>query len=109
MNTAPKEVIAAVLGLDVGVAGRVVQVRQRNPFKTAGEMADKAGFRLPEGFDSKVRVQSEFFEVSGRLRYEDNIIEQRHLVQRQGLDDVIVLHQSRFSGIEPAGQGASPP
>lgn len=109
VNTASKEVIAAVSGLDIGVAGRLVQSRQRQPFKILEDVARAAGTTLPENADSKLRVQSEFFEVSGRLRYEDNIIEQRHLVQRKGLDDVIVLHQSRFSGVEPVGQGASPP
>ena len=35
LNTAPREVIAAVLdGLDLGSADRLVQLRQRDPFKT---------------------------------------------------------------------------
>ena len=58
---------------------------------------------------SRLRTNSDFFEVRGRLRLEDNVIEQRHLVQRVGMD-VLVRHQSRFSGLEPtAGSGQTRP
>ncbi len=113
VNTASKEVIAAVVpNLDMGRAQRLVQARQRKPFKTAQDILDVTGPMVPttlvpdplSGLDFK----SEFFEVSGRLRYDDNIIEQRHLVRRMQASDVVVLHQSRFSGVEPAVPPASP-
>lgn len=111
VNTATKEVIAAVVPeLDLGRAGRLVQARQRKPFKSVDEIQNEIG-RLSGDASalSRLSVSSEYFEVSGRLRYEDNIIEQRHLVHRRDVNDVIVLHQSRFSGIESVGQAASPP
>ncbi|MFT3858962.1 MAG: type II secretion system minor pseudopilin GspK [Aquabacterium sp.] len=109
VNTAPKEVIAAVVAdLDIGRAGRLVQARQRKPFKSADEIRVEAGLR-PEVSVEGLSVNSEYFEISGRLRYEDNIIEQRHLVHREQNGDVVVLHQSRFSGIDAAAQGTTPP
>lgn len=113
INTATKEVIAAVIdGMDLARASRLVQARQRNPFKAASDMAQLLG-NAPGGKpwdDSRVDVKSEFFEVKGRLRYEDNVIEQRHLVQRlSGGSDVLVLQQSRFSGLDRGAGGQAAP
>lgn len=98
LNTAPREVLAAVIdGLDLGRAARIVQARQRTPFKATSELSNVLGagnWNL-----NRLAVTSEFFEVRGRLRYEDHVIEQRHLVQRSG-GDVEVRHQSRFSGLD---------
>jgi general secretion pathway protein K len=111
MNTASREVIAAVVDMDMGTAGRIVQARQRKPFKILQDSVDVAGGLVGQAMlklPSTLLVQSQFFEVSGRLRYEDNIIEQRHLVFRD-LNDVTVLHQSRFSGIEQLDPGPTAP
>ena len=98
-NTAPREVLAAVVeGLDLGRAERVVQRRQRTPYKSTAEVASDLGGGVNLNI-SRLAVTSDFFEVRGRLRYEDHVIEQRHLVQRSG-GDVVVLHQSRFSGMD---------
>ncbi|MBI2733199.1 MAG: type II secretion system minor pseudopilin GspK [Aquabacterium sp.] len=112
INTAPKEVIAAMVdGLDLARAARLVQARQRKPFKALpGDFIDVLGQAQPQWDTSRLTVESEFFEVKGRLRYEDNIIEQRHLVQRQpGGSDVQVLQQSRFSGMDRGAEGVTPP
>lgn len=98
LNTASREVLAAVIdGLDQGRAARLVQARQRTPFKSTSEVTEVLG--AGNWNVSRLAVTSDFFEVRGRLRYEDHIIEQRHLVQRSG-GDVVVLNQSRFSGQE---------
>jgi general secretion pathway protein K len=108
VNTAPKEVIAAMVeNLDLARAARLVQARQRKPFKAMPadliEVLGQGSWK----FDH-LSVGSSFFEVHGRLRYEDNIIEQRHLVQRNGLD-VKVRQQSRFSGLDMGvGAGTTP-
>lgn len=101
-NTAPKEVIAAVVErLDLASAERLVQARQRAAFKDTGDVGRALGVTTGMDF-SRLRVNSDFFEVRGRLRLEDNVIEQRHLVQRVGMD-VLVRYQTRFSGLEPSG------
>jgi len=110
VNTALPEVIAAVVpNLDLGRAGRLVQARQRKPFKSQQDIIDVIGPQQPPTALDELGFTSDFFEVSGRLRFEDNIIEQRHLVRRIQASDVVVLQQSRFSGVEPSAQGASPP
>lgn len=106
VNTAPKEVIAAVVdGLDLARAARLVQARQRNPFKNTDELRTVLGAGAWNF--GNLAVNSDYFEIRGRLRLEDNIIEQRHLVRRQGRDEVTVVYQNRFSGVE-RGADASP-
>lgn len=98
VNTAPKEVIAAAVEkMDLGTAERLVQARQRTPFKDPSDIQKVLGANSLEL--GRLRLNSDFFEVRGRLRLEDNIIEQRHLVQRVGTD-VIVRYQTRFSGMD---------
>jgi general secretion pathway protein K len=102
LNTATKEVIAAAIPkMDLGTAGRVVQARQRKPFHDISEVQAVVG----QGYDLNavmgIDIKSEFFEVVGGLRYEDFLIEQRHLVQREN-NQVLVRSQSRFSGMDAA-------
>ena len=96
LNTAPREVIAAcVPGLDLGTASRLVQVRQRTPFKSLAE----AQSQLPPTMtldSSRVDIKSSFFEVRGRIRLGDRVLEEITLVQRRGLD-VIPLQRRRLS------------
>jgi general secretion pathway protein K len=111
VNTAPPEVIAAAVdGLDLGRASRLIQVRQRNPFKTIDDVRQILGDRGALGaWDlSRLSTISEYFQVLGRLRYEDYVLVERHLVQRiTGSNDVVVRQQSRFAGMDaglPTGQ-----
>lgn len=98
-NTAPKEVLAAVIdGLDLARAARLVQARQRKPYTTIDELREALG--VGNWNFGRLDIKSSFFEVRGRLRLDDNVIEQRHLVERVGANEVVVRHQSRFSGLE---------
>ncbi|MDO9236316.1 MAG: type II secretion system minor pseudopilin GspK [Aquabacterium sp.] len=107
VNTASKEVISAVVdGMNLSSAGRLVQARQRKPFKSNDDLTAVLGQNM--GNPDRLLFGSDFFEVRGRLRFEDNIIEQRHLLQRVG-NDVLIRHQSRFSGLDRAADtGARP-
>jgi general secretion pathway protein K len=94
LNTAPKEVLAAVLGVDLASAERLVQTRQRSPFKAL----DDARSLLPADTpldERQVSVTSSFFEVQGRLRLDDRVIEERALVERRGRN-VVTLHRERL-------------
>lgn len=107
INTASKEVIAAVIdGLDLARAARLVQARQRNAFKSVDDA--QTLLAMPDLKVGRVAIASDFFEVRGRLRYEDNVIEQRHLVQRTG-DDVVVRGRARFAGVDKLNEGSPPP
>ncbi|HVE54340.1 MAG TPA: type II secretion system minor pseudopilin GspK [Ramlibacter sp.] len=86
MNTASAQVLyAAIPGISLADAQRLVAERERKPFQA---LADAKAL-LPEGAElaaNKVNVTTSFFEVRGRLRMADVTIEERSVVQRQGLE-----------------------
>ena len=102
-NTAPKEVLAAVIeGLDLASADRLIQARQRNPFRNVAEL----GALLPQGVSAateRVSVTSSFFEVRGRLRLQDRSVEERALVERRNLD-IVTLRRDRVASVESLGR-----
>jgi general secretion pathway protein K len=101
-NTASREVLAAVIpGLDLATAERIVQARQRSHFKDNAAIVAQAP-SLPAGAFDRVTVGSSFFEVRGRLRLGDVVLEQRSLVQRRGLI-VVVLQRERVASREQVG------
>lgn len=98
VNTASREVlVAAVEGLDRGTAERLVQMRQRQPFRSLEELRRE----LPEGMkveETRVGVRSEFFDVYGRLRLEDRVLQEHSLVERRGAErgmEVVTLLRER--------------
>ena len=85
VNTAPREVlVAAVEGLDLATAERIVQSRQRVPIKSPADLKALAP-SLPDASLDRIAIGSNFFEVRGRLRLGDVVLEQRSLVQRRGV------------------------
>ena len=102
VNTAPREVlVAAIAGLDLATAERIVQARQRAPLKSIADLNAIAPGLKPESL-ARLHVGSSFFEVRGRLRLGDIVLEQRSLVQRRGLE-VTVLQRERVSARERPG------
>ena len=102
INTAPREVlVAAIAGLDLATAERIVQARQRAPLRSIADLNALAPGLKPESL-ARLHVGSSFFEVRGRLRLGDVVLEQRSLVQRRGLD-VVVLQRERVSARERPG------
>ncbi|WP_067065544.1 type II secretion system minor pseudopilin GspK [Roseateles chitosanitabidus] len=93
VNTAPREVLAAVFeGMDLGSADRIVRARQSKPFRTIDEL--KA--YTPQGLEltaERSAFTSAFFFVEGQLRLDDRVLRQRSLVQRRGLDMMILDRQ----------------
>jgi general secretion pathway protein K len=101
-NTAGREVLVAALkGLDLASAERLLQVRQRSHFKTPADvLAQVPG--LPAASNPQIGVVSNFFEVRGRLRLGDRVLEQRSLVERRGID-VVLLQREQVASREPNG------
>lgn len=100
-NTAPKEVLAAVLAIDLSSAERLVQARQRKHFSRLDELRAL----LPQGSDltpTRIGLGSGYFEVRGRLRLDDRIVEERALIERRNLEMVPVRRQ-RVAAVEAAG------
>lgn len=102
VNTAPKEVLAGVLAVDLSTAERLVQARQRKYFRGLDEIR---AFLPPDRqqFDvQRLSTSSAFFEVRGRLRLDDRVIEERALVERRNLE-IVPLRRQRIAGLEAAG------
>ncbi|HSB21602.1 MAG TPA: type II secretion system minor pseudopilin GspK [Burkholderiaceae bacterium] len=93
LNTADADVIAAVSpGLDAGAAQALVQARQRGAYKSV-DIARKQ-VSSPNLLDPKnVGVTSSYFEVRGKLRLDDQALEERSVVERRGLDVVTILRE----------------
>jgi general secretion pathway protein K len=96
LNTAPREVIAALFdGVDLASAERLVQGRKAQPLQNV----DDAKKFLPATVElgsSRASVDSAYFIVTGRLRLDERQLEQRSLIERQGLT-MIVLARERIN------------
>ena len=96
VNTASRQVLAAeIAGLDLGSAERLLQLRQRTPFKNLADFV--AQVRALEPIAAKISVSSNFFEVRGRLRLTDRVLEERSLVQRLPDGQVQLIERERVS------------
>jgi general secretion pathway protein K len=92
LNTAPREVIRALLNIDLASAERVVQGRKSKAFKTT---ADAAPF-LPTNTTiatGRASVNSSYFIVTGRLRLDERQLEQRSLIERQGKTTTVLARE----------------
>jgi general secretion pathway protein K len=98
INTAPAEVIAAAVeGMTLGSAQRLVQERQNQVFKDVATPPARSYFpEPPETPLDELGVSSRFFIVQGRLRLGERVLEERSLVERRQLE-VIVLQRERLS------------
>jgi general secretion pathway protein K len=101
-NTATREVLGAATGLDLATAERIVQSRQRTPLKSPADLIALAPALSASGA-AHVGVKSDFFEVRGRLRLGDVVLEQRSLVERFSNLDVKVLQRERVASRELGG------
>jgi len=103
LNTAPREVIAALFdGMDLASAERLVQARQAQPLK---KVQDAKNF-LPSSVtisSDRAEVVSSYFNVSGRMRLDERVLEERSLLWRRNLD-VLVLDRQRVNLVLEAGQ-----
>ena len=111
LNTARAEVIyAAVDGLSMAEAGRLVTERDRSHFRTVSDASKLLGREdLPASAFSpdNVRVGSRFFESRGRLRLGKVVIEERSVLRR---DQAEVIAVQRERGvIEAPAPGATLP
>ncbi len=87
LNTASAEVIyAAVNGISLADAQRLVAERDRQHFRHLQDAARLLPNPDSVFNDGTVGVASRFFEVRGRLRLGDVVVEERSVVQRDGLD-----------------------
>lgn len=104
LNTASREVMAAVVpGLDLGSADRLVQARARRPLRNLADAVEVLGQGVTLG-ERDVAVKSDYFEVRGRLRLEQRVLELQSLVQRRGGLEVVAIQRQVRASLIPAGR-----
>ncbi len=98
VNTASREVLrAAIKDLDAASAERLIQLRQRSPFKELSTLQDQIPtLTLPLG---TVDVRSTFFEVRAQIRLADRVLVERSLVHRKGAQ-IEVLRRERVASLD---------
>ena len=98
LNTAGVTVLyACIPTLDMAQAQRLAGSRQNEHFRTlldAGKVVPEIADELTDTLHS---VNSRFFEVQGRLRMEQTVVDERSVVQREGLN-VRTLWRDRGGG-----------
>lgn len=106
LNTAPAEVLHAVIGgLDLGQAQRLVAERRLAPFRSLGDASRLLGNDAPSLDDSRHAVSSRYFEIHGRLRYGTAAVEERALVQRTDMEVHTLWRVRQAQGRGEAGAG----
>ena len=87
LNTASATVLSAsIASLEMGQAQRLVNTRQANHFKTLADVSAQLGQTAVPLDESQHSVNSRFFEVQGRLRLDQAVVEEHSVVQRDGLE-----------------------
>ena len=95
VNTAPAEVIAAAVeGMSLGRAQRLVQERQHTPLRDLAVAPARDYFPPgPQELLAGVGVSSSHFIVQGRLRLGERVLEERSLIVRRDLDFVALSRE----------------
>ena len=95
LNTASAEVIyASVPNLQLATAKLVVFARESKPFDTITDAA-KAVPALGQLNATNHSVATHFFQVMGRLRLEQTVVEEQSLVRRDNGNNVITMWRER--------------
>jgi len=109
LNTAPVEVIyASVPSLEMADAQRIVAQRDGTHFRTVADAGKLVGDIAGQFGDGQHSVASRFFEVRGRLRLDTTIVEERSVLQRDGLDVKTLLRERTVPVEALAGLAAAP-
>lgn len=94
LNTAPREVIAALFdGMDLASAERLVRARKGKPLNNVQDAKPFLPQTVTTIAADRVDVKSSFFIIKGRLRLDERVLEERALVQRKSMDMVVLERQ----------------
>ncbi|ABE43275.1 type II secretion system minor pseudopilin GspK [Polaromonas sp. JS666] len=86
LNTASAEVIyASTAGLEMAEAQKLVAARARSHFRTLADANQQHSGPSGAFNDGQHAVASRFFEVRGRLRLDQTEVQERSVLQRDGL------------------------
>lgn len=86
LNTASAEVIyASTPGLDMADAQKLVAARKRSHFRSLTDASQLLGGPVDRFAEGGHSVTSRFFEVVGQLRLDQTVVQERSVLQRDGL------------------------
>ncbi len=86
LNTASAVVLfAAIPGLDMAQAERLLSTRQFAHFRALGDVGKVAPEIAGDLNENLHSVNSRFFEIHGRLRLDQTVVDERSVVQRDGI------------------------
>ena len=106
LNTADIDVlVAAIDGLDVASAQKILQTREARHFRTLSEVRDLLGASIDIN-EAAHAVASSYFEVRGRLRLGDAMLDERSLVRKLGLEVTTLWRERGAFDREPSGAPA---
>ena len=106
VNTASREVLVAVIdGLDTSSAERLVQMRQRAPFKDLALFNQQLAKPLDATKLAALSTTSTHFEVRSRLRLGDRVLVERSMLLRSPTPPYLttVLSRERIPGFDQPG------
>jgi general secretion pathway protein K len=102
LNTAPVEVIFAIVpGLQPADAKLVVSTRNSSYFRDLADAETKVPALKTQLKPSEHSVITQFFEVTGRIRLEQTIVEVHSLVDRRDISNVKTLWLERSVAASP--------
>lgn len=110
-TAAAPALLAAIDGLALPDAQRIAQALQRTPATSSAALQALLPATLTLDAD-RVGVQSRHFEVLGRLRWQDRILEERWLLERRGSGggvQVVLLRSERRSRASAALEKSTTP
>jgi len=96
INTAPREVLAALFdNMDLATAERVVQKRRNAAYSDMNLVQIDLHQREADAnaLSTRINVKSDYFLVTGRLRLDERVVEQRSLVQRRDTEVKLVWRE----------------
>ena len=105
LNTAPALVLYACIGtLSLSDALRLQELRTSSHFRTLADVAQALGATDLALTNTQHSVNTRFFEVQGRLRLDSLELEDRSVVQRDGLVVKLLRHEKGALQANPSVQ-----
>jgi general secretion pathway protein K len=102
LNTASREVIAAVFDVNLAVAERLVQGRKGAPLNDINDAANYLSANaMTLVTPARASVSSSYFVVTGRLRLEERQLEQRSLIRRNNLKMEVLARERINQLLDP--------
>lgn len=103
LNTASAQVLyASIASLDLAQAQRLVNARQLSHFRSLSDASGVLNLAPGQLVETRHGVSSRYFEVRGRLRLEQAVVEEASVVQRNELKVSVLWRERGAPVLQPA-------